>query len=260
MGEQAIEPIGGFAHVFQDQDCPLQMGQVAGAEQVGGHGEVAGQQGAGGAAATPAHPLQIGQGVAEEQVPQPLAAPLGFAGQAGDQRAMDGAALAPGRLGPEQGGDIGEAQQPARRQLQGLFQQPGRPPAAADAGQQGGLVDGGCRWGQAWLPRSGREQITAALPVGAGQVAPAAQGLWMGLHLQAPALQHRDAVLEALQVVEGGAGRHQAHPIAAAQGRRLPPGDGARSARQTARHGQRPSTRANNSREPSQTCWLKWRP
>ena len=162
VGEQAIEAVRRFAHVLQDQDRPLQRGQVAGAEQVGGHGEVAGQQGAGGATAAPADPLQIGEGMAKQEVAQPLAAPLGLRGQAGDQGAMDGAAQAPGPLGPEQGRDIGKAQQPARGERQRLLQQPGRPPATADAGQQGGLVGPGCwsssrpSFGPSVVPGSGQ--------------------------------------------------------------------------------------------------------
>jgi hypothetical protein len=72
---------------------------MAGAKQVGRHREVAGQQGPAGGSAAPAHPLQIGEGMAKEEVAQPLAAPLGLRGQAGDQGAMDGAAQAPGQLG-----------------------------------------------------------------------------------------------------------------------------------------------------------------
>ena len=41
VGEHAIEAIGRFAHVLEDQDRPLQIGQVAGAKQVGGDGEIA---------------------------------------------------------------------------------------------------------------------------------------------------------------------------------------------------------------------------
>ena len=167
---------------------------------------------------------------------------------------MDGAAQAPGQLGPEQGGDIGETQQPAWGQRQRLLQQPGRPPAAADAGQQGGR----------FAPRveftGPTEYVSPSLPVRSGQVAPAPQGRRMGLHRQAPALQHCDAPLQALQVVEGGAGRHQPHPIPRPQGRRLARAGGTIGPEGGRRHSQRPSTKASSNSAPSQTCWLKWRP
>jgi hypothetical protein len=82
----------------------------------------------------------------------------------------------------------------------------------------------------------------------------------MGLHHQTPVLQHGDAALEALQIVEGGTGRHQAHPVADAEGRGLAPPPGASGSQGAAGHGQRPTIRARSSRAPSQTCWLKWRP
>ena len=171
---------------------------MAGAEQVGGHREVAGQQGTCGAAAAPDNPFQIGQGIAKEQVAQPLAAPLRLTRQAGDQGAMDGAAQAPGRLGPEQGGDIGEAQQPAGGQLQRLLQQPGRPPAAPNAGQQGSRLAPAERPIRAGFSRRAAQQIATPFEIRSGQIAPAPQGCRMGIHLQAPALQHGDALLQAL--------------------------------------------------------------
>jgi hypothetical protein len=67
------------------------------------------------------------------------------------------------------------------------FEQPGGTPATPDAGRERG-------WGQ---------QVAVALRVGPGQVAPAAQGVGVALHLEPPALQHGNAGLEPLQVVEG---------------------------------------------------------
>ena len=53
VGEHAIEPIGGFAHVFQNQHRSTQIREVRGSQQMGGHGEVAHQQRALGDAALP---------------------------------------------------------------------------------------------------------------------------------------------------------------------------------------------------------------
>ena len=50
---------------------------------------------------------------------------------------MDGSAMALGHLGPEQGGDIGEAQEPGGPHRQGSLQEPGGTPAPPHAGQQG---------------------------------------------------------------------------------------------------------------------------
>ena len=106
MGQHPFDPIRRFAHIFQHQNRPLQAGQVGRAEQVGGHGEIGHQQRAMGLAAAPALPLQIRQGFPKQQILQPLPTPVWLAGQGGDQRPMDGAALALGQLGPEKGGDI----------------------------------------------------------------------------------------------------------------------------------------------------------
>ena len=161
MGEHPLDPVGGFAHVLQNQDGAAQIGQVGCAQQVGGHGEIGRQQRPFGAAANPALTLQGGEGFAEQHGPQPLLAPGGLGPQGGQQGAVDGAALALGQLGPEQGGDVGKAQQPAAGQGQGLLQQASRAPAPAHAGQQVGA------------PPGGGLQVAAPLLIAAGQVAPA---------------------------------------------------------------------------------------
>ena len=117
VGEHSLDPVGRLTNVFEHQDRAAQIGQVGGAEQVGGHGEVGRQQRACGHSTTPALALEIGQGLAEQQGPQPLLAPARLGGQGGQQRPVDGPALPLGQLGPEQGGDVGEAQQPAGLQV-----------------------------------------------------------------------------------------------------------------------------------------------
>ena len=166
---------------------------MSGAEQVGRHGEVAHQQRSLSGATAPAFPLQGRHGGTEQQIAQALLAPVRLGRQGGDHRTVNPAG-SPCRLArPEQGGHIGEAQQPAPagdrvvRLCAGL-QQPRRAPAAADAGQLGQIAN---------------QQIGEALRISPGQMPPAPQGLRMGLHLEAPALQHRHPRLQTLQAVVG---------------------------------------------------------
>ena len=100
MGQQAIDAIGGFANVFQQQHAAGQLGAVLGAQQVRRHGEVAHQQRAFGDSPLPSLTLQWRQRLASQQIPQAALAPLRFAGQGGDQWAMDGSAEPGGLLSP----------------------------------------------------------------------------------------------------------------------------------------------------------------
>ena len=56
VGEHPLDAIGGFAHVFEDQDGAVEIGPMGGAQQVGGHREIGHQQGAFGQSWTPALP------------------------------------------------------------------------------------------------------------------------------------------------------------------------------------------------------------
>ena len=58
VGQQAIDAIGGFANVFQQQHAAGQLGAVLGAQQVRRHGEVAHQQRAFGDSPLPSLTLQ----------------------------------------------------------------------------------------------------------------------------------------------------------------------------------------------------------
>ena len=243
MGEHPLDPVGRLAHVLQHQNRPLQRRAVGRAEQVGGHRQVGHQQRSLRHAAAPRLARQGRRPLAEQQLPQPLLAPGGLGGQGGQQGAVHGAAAALGQLRPEQGGHIAEAQQPAAGQGQRLLQQPGRPPAPPQTGQQR------CRL----LLRC--QQIAAPLGIAAGQVAPAPLLQGPRHHLQSPAPQHRQAGLQPLQrlgPLQRRAGGRQGHRIA-----RLQRG---RPVQLRCAHGQRPSTRASSSSPPSCTWWLKWRP
>ena len=124
LGEHPLDPIGRFAHVLEHQNRAAQGGQMGCSQQVGGHREVGHQQRPLGHATAPAHRLEVVHRFAEQQGPQPLDAPGGLGRQGGEQRPVHRAALAPVHSVPEQGGDIGEAQQPALRLGQGMLQQP----------------------------------------------------------------------------------------------------------------------------------------
>ena len=93
VGEHALDSVWRFAYVFEHQNGAAQIRQIRRTQQVGGHGEVGGQQGACGAAATPALALKVAHGFAKQQAPQPLLAPGGFGGQGGEQRPVDGTSL-----------------------------------------------------------------------------------------------------------------------------------------------------------------------
>ena len=245
LGEHALDPIGGLAHVLEDQDGAFEPRQMGGAQQMGGDGEIGHQQWPFGAAAVPADSVQSSHRRTEQQIPQPFLAPGRLGGQGGEHRPVHAAAEALADPVEQQGGDVGEAQQPARGLLQWIFQQAGRAPAATDAGQQGGLGLG-C-WARC-------HQIGQPFWIAAGQVAPAAlaEGQRVTDHLQPPALQDLQARLQAVGVLKGRAGGHQSHPIAAAQG--------GRQGREGGGHQRWDRIRASSSRPPSFTWLLKWWP
>ena len=227
MRQQAINPVGRFANVFQQQHPARQGRAVLGAQQVGCHGEVACEQGAFGDSGLPALPLQRRQRLAGQQITQPGLAPVRLAGQGGDQRSMDGAAEPGGLLRPQQAGDIGEAQEPALGRLPALLQEPRGAPAATGAGPKFSVPF----------------EIGHALGIAAGVIAPMPGRIRRRADRVAPAAQQFDALLEAFGLPQGGTGGHDfdvedAHPMA------MP----------------RPSTRPTHSSVASHTCRWKWRP
>ena len=143
VGEHPLDPVGRFPHVLEHQDRAAQGRQVRRAEQVGGHREVGHQERPLRYATAPAHRLEVVHRLAEQQGPQPLNAPGGLGRQGGEQRTVHRADLAPVHPVPEQGGDIGEPQQPPLWLGQRLLQQPRRPPAAPHADPQGRWRCGG---------------------------------------------------------------------------------------------------------------------
>ena len=101
------------------------------------HGEIGHQQRSGRRPPAPRFAEQLGQRLPEQQSPQPLTAPFRFCRQGGEQRSVHATGVASRQPRQQQGGDIGEPQQPAGLPNNGPLQQPCRSPAPTGTGQQG---------------------------------------------------------------------------------------------------------------------------
>ena len=106
-----------------------------------------------------------------------------------EQGAMDAPCKPCCVAGPEQSCDVGKAQQPAALPADGLLQQPSSPPSTAGTGEQ--------RCG------FGRMQIGMARVISPSEVAPTSAGQSLGLNIEAPAQQNRNALLQLDVVLQG---------------------------------------------------------
>ena len=156
---------------------------------MGGHGQIGYEQwtASNPAAATPT--LKVRNGVAEEQVAQAVTAPLRLLRKCCEQGAMDAPRKPCCLAGPEQSCHVGKAQQPAALPADGLLQQPSSPPSTAGTGEQR------CRFC--------RMQIGMARVIAPCEVAPTSAGQGLGLNIEAPALQDRNALLQLDVVLQG---------------------------------------------------------